>query len=408
MPGLDWNSVTPAVQAQHVNRYFELPAFNLAAPAWKNSSEIARQYNYSATKNFALRNRPAKPSGVNYGLCIRYRIGDVVTRYKLWDDNAFLLPNVPLYNGETIKKHFCLEIWSLNGQANISQASSIRLTSTIRKYITDFSAMPANDEDDAGEAAASLSNAASASAPPAAGLEAWYKAAEANVVLDGSDNVQQWNDLSGKGRHLVQATPANRPAWLDNGFGTRNHPRIRFSGANDNLALNPLPASFSPKHLYLALYQPAWTIGASIFFSVRTLIRQFGAAGDVQSVTDGVTATVSLPVVAGSAANEDTPRILEWYYTSVTGGLAHKGTLVENSLFKTLESATDAVETDLVASTAIQFGSGAEFDIAEALIYSEKQSAANDLLIKQYLANQFVLGIALPVSFDSGSPWLTN
>lgn len=47
---------------------------------------------------------------------------------------------------------------------------------------------------------------------PTAGLLGWWKA-DAGVTKDGSDKVSQWDDQSGNGKHLVQATGARQPTW---------------------------------------------------------------------------------------------------------------------------------------------------------------------------------------------------
>lgn len=48
-------------------------------------------------------------------------------------------------------------------------------------------------------------------------LAVWFDAADASTItLDGSNNVSQWNDKSGNGRHATQATVLNRPAYLTN------------------------------------------------------------------------------------------------------------------------------------------------------------------------------------------------
>ena len=44
------------------------------------------------------------------------------------------------------------------------------------------------------------------------GLSLWLDASDASsITLDGSNNVSQWSDLSGNGRHATQATAGNRP-----------------------------------------------------------------------------------------------------------------------------------------------------------------------------------------------------
>ena len=58
---------------------------------------------------------------------------------------------------------------------------------------------------------------------------AWYDATDASgVILNGAD-VSQWNDLSGNGNHLVQATGSRQPLFVASGIG--GQPTVRFLGA---------------------------------------------------------------------------------------------------------------------------------------------------------------------------------
>ena len=50
--------------------------------------------------------------------------------------------------------------------------------------------------------------------PPVEGYVRWYDGADfASLTLDGSDNIQQWNDKSGNNDHLTQGTSGIRPAF---------------------------------------------------------------------------------------------------------------------------------------------------------------------------------------------------
>jgi hypothetical protein len=64
-----------------------------------------------------------------------------------------------------------------------------------------------------------------------AGLAAWYDATVASSITLTSDFVSQWNDLSGGGFHLTQATEASRPGTATIGGKTA----IDFDGSNDFL-----------------------------------------------------------------------------------------------------------------------------------------------------------------------------
>lgn len=65
-----------------------------------------------------------------------------------------------------------------------------------------------------------------------AGLEAWYAADVASSITIAT-GVQQWSDLSGKGRHLIQNVTNNQP--LHNSVTLNGKPTVTFDGSNDSL-----------------------------------------------------------------------------------------------------------------------------------------------------------------------------
>jgi hypothetical protein len=66
-------------------------------------------------------------------------------------------------------------------------------------------------------------------------LIGWYDAQDAASITQSSGAVSQWNDKSGKGNHVVQATGANQPSYSATGFdGTR--PGIVAADANRHLS----------------------------------------------------------------------------------------------------------------------------------------------------------------------------
>lgn len=60
------------------------------------------------------------------------------------------------------------------------------------------------------------------------GAMALYEA-DKGITMDGSNRVSQWNDLSGAGAHLVQATSGNQPLWVD--LAINNRPALRITNA---------------------------------------------------------------------------------------------------------------------------------------------------------------------------------
>jgi hypothetical protein len=64
-------------------------------------------------------------------------------------------------------------------------------------------------------------------------LVAWYDASQITGLSDG-DPIAQWNDLSGNGYHLLQATAANKPLYKTNGSLHLPH-YVYFDGTDDHM-----------------------------------------------------------------------------------------------------------------------------------------------------------------------------
>lgn len=399
---VNWDSWVPATAADHTVGFFDLPAFDVAAPIWRGASEIVRQYNYSASKNFAFRARPSKPAGVNYGLCVRFRQGNIVTRYKLWDDANFILPGVPMYGGQGLKKNFCLEVWSLQDQANLSQTAAIRLTGTIRRTVTDFSAIPADysDADGATVTREQLLNVnVPAAAPPATNLAAWYKP-DTGITDSGTGFCTQWDDQSGNGRHLVQGNGALRPQIIPQvaaGFPTG---LLRFDGIDDILAY--AGAGFGLQHVFVILRQQAWALGLNVLrhhagggYGLR--LYQGASASELSCEFTGAIAS-NVPFISGTAIMAELR-----HYVGENGRLRY---LDKAANFVASANAAGAGAPS--AKTNLELGS-AQVDIAEVIGYAAGVGAADMPVLWNYLGNKYgsIVSI-LPISFDSSSPWLDN
>ena len=96
--------------------------------------------------------------------------------------------------------------------------------------------------------------------PPAgvgSGLQVWLDAGAVNSAdpaqVDGSGNVQQWNDLSSNNKHASNATVADRPRYVASGLNGK--PVLRFGQDNDD----------NGDRLYLGDLGASFPTGASVF-----------------------------------------------------------------------------------------------------------------------------------------------
>lgn len=140
MAVLDWQTINPAREVGKVFGYVELPAFAVTGLVWKGASEIVRQYNFTASKNFTIRLLPDAPAAVDYCLVIRYRIGAEVYRFKLWEGIGEVL-NERLYANDIIRGNFVLEIWS-TAATTATNLDTIQIPLSIQEVVTDFSEEP--------------------------------------------------------------------------------------------------------------------------------------------------------------------------------------------------------------------------------------------------------------------------
>lgn len=88
--------------------------------------------------------------------------------------------------------------------------------------------------------------------PVTSGLQVWLSADGVDPAdptqVDGSGNVQQWNDLSGNNNHASNTTETQRPAYIANAMNGK--PVLRFTESNSSkLFLGDLSASFWPSGL---------------------------------------------------------------------------------------------------------------------------------------------------------------
>lgn len=131
-----WDSFNPVIPVVAKSAYFTLPAFLISSLTWAGASYIAIQFDYTTSANCSLV-IPAKPNGVNFILCIRWRKGTTVYRYKLWDHLNGVL-SVPMYNGELVGKNFVLEVWTVSSSTTVELVSALNI-------LTSFIAFPNKD-----------------------------------------------------------------------------------------------------------------------------------------------------------------------------------------------------------------------------------------------------------------------
>lgn len=129
---LDRNPLSPLTRCRY---FLTIPAFNIQS-GWKGYSDIVGAYNYISPNLFTLKDiNNWAPIAPNYTLCIAYANADhSVVRYRLWTAvGETIYSNIPLYDGQVIKKKFRFEIWnSSSGVATQTTDLTPILTSVLQ------------------------------------------------------------------------------------------------------------------------------------------------------------------------------------------------------------------------------------------------------------------------------------
>lgn len=88
------------------------------------------------------------------------------------------------------------------------------------------------------------------------GCVLWFEADRIGGLADGA-GVAQWDDLSGLGHHLKQATGANQPLFKVN--RANGKPTVLFDGSNDYLKADAFTLN-RPTTVVLVFKQVTWTV----------------------------------------------------------------------------------------------------------------------------------------------------
>ena len=94
------------------------------------------------------------------------------------------------------------------------------------------------------------------------GLALWLDAADASTItLDGSNNVEQWNDKSGNGRNATQTTVLNRPGYFTNQLN--GLPAIRGNSTTAHMTLSG--PNMSSGYTFVWVFNTATTTSSGIY-----------------------------------------------------------------------------------------------------------------------------------------------
>lgn len=216
----DWQSIKPIGITRKPQGYIEVPTFEYNDITWLGASAIVVQFNYSADRNFCITSLPAKPTSTNFIMCIKYRIGSDVYRYKLWD-NADGVLDVPMYNNEIIRKNFCIEIWNVATSTTVSNTVVRTVVTSLLNSITNLS-VTTNYKIADGEVCVNT-NAFVPSYPEGASLRYQFlnEGADLDYYVNPSSNWTYLFDYTDKTKFIY--FPTANPLVTTDGFAGNNN-----------------------------------------------------------------------------------------------------------------------------------------------------------------------------------------
>jgi hypothetical protein len=253
------------------------------------------------------------------------------------------------------------------------------------------------------------SNAATFSAKPTGawtpenlpGLSAWYDAADATTITASGGAVSQWNDKSGNGKHLTQATSTRRPAT---GTRTVNGLNVLDFDGGDVL----LNASFAHSSLnvsYLQVFQSDRTgSGTGTFIG-------FGRA----TANDGYFRNESASDTLRGYGQRN-PNQGEVYFNQDTNPHIVSYVKTGTSSQDAWQDGTKGAErtTAMTTFTSQRLSIGGKMDetafvdgfVAETLFFASSLSADDREKLEGYLAHKWGLAANLPAGhpYKSGPP----
>lgn len=415
-PLTDWTDIVPVTRVGLRRNTVTLPEFTADTPDWKGASEIVLQYNYTATRAFYLTRLPTKPDDCNYGLCIRYRVGETEYRYKLWEDDNFILGDVaaPLYVNEIIKANFVLEVWSLNGETSVDQASAMTLITSLKTAPTDYRDVSAIAL--AYEEALTYDDLLVTFDTTETGFivttNEFVRYLGEDIVATGT-NVTQWTDevVGLRNFETISATP---PQLVSAVAEIQNNDVIRMIETSYMRTGN---ASYRSTDSFLVIKLNDHIDQSVICTRIPTYIKitqvdsavANSSAIRVKSIGGAFSVDINVPLDTWMIIHvtKDPSGSLGVFthtvnvYDLLTGGLIGSGTFVTSNI--------------AVSTSQIEYGdysaavNGAKFDVAAHMEFTPLLDADTAASVIQGLIRHFTLAFSSPTgTFATGNQWLDN
>lgn len=208
-------------------------------------------------------------------------------------------------------------------------------------------------------------------------LEVWIEADKGITITDGY--VSQWNDLSGRGRHLTQATDTKRPLLIDDSIN--HHKCVRFDGIDDFIAVSGF-----------TIAQPYWILLVHKY-TAQAGARYFLCGGDYThpgwyTGTTAITVDCGTGVVSNITMPNATWHMLDGYFCGVYSQMALNG-VYANNFNPNTNACTGLGFAEAIGSS----GFASKMDIYACIIMSHAPTDIERINLLKYFSNK--TGIAI-------------
>jgi hypothetical protein len=230
------------------------------------------------------------------------------------------------------------------------------------------------------------------------GCSLWIDAADYSSFTFSGSNVSQWNDKSGLGYNLTQATGTAQPVWSNNAVVFSGDRRMNIPQASVNNAtrwslvfvFNPISSSnwilakqfngVTSQKILSMTWRALNTVGSSNFVYFSPVHGTGGQASTATAVPTGTRSIISM-VYNGSLA-----------FVYVNGQLTQSN--VNVGALANLTNATNFLMGAWIADSGVPFNSGVtNFQMNEFAFYT---SNVDRSIVERYLANKW--NIAIPTN----------
>lgn len=219
-------------------------------------------------------------------------------------------------------------------------------------------------------------------------LKLWLDVSDAaTITKDVSDFVSQWDDKSGEGNDVSQATGSQQPLWVDavqNGL-----PIIRFDGIDDFLAISSFigGALTQPNTIFVVTKMASISSGSNSFVFDGTASSNRNALLDLQIISANGYSLFAAALIQNTTTAIDTTNILlyDMIFNTVSSELFRSGV--------SLVSGDVGTNTLTGITLAAEFGGGfnSNIDIAEIILYNKILTSQERTDVRNHLNTKWGL-----------------